>query len=98
MRIDLNNISLNGVEREDKTRKAGGKATSAPDVEDKTSLSVDTLSVSSLRPRPCQPRRFGRTRSTPCGKRSRTANTSPRRKRLPGQFWNRISVRRPRHH
>jgi negative regulator of flagellin synthesis FlgM len=48
MRIDLNNLSLNGVEREDKARKAGGKAPSAPSVEDKASLSVDTLSVSSL--------------------------------------------------
>jgi negative regulator of flagellin synthesis FlgM len=48
MRIDLNNISLPGLEREDKTRKAGSKAPSAPSVEDKTSLSVDTLSISSL--------------------------------------------------
>lgn len=50
MRIDLNNISLPGLDREDKTRKAGtgSKAPSAPSVEDKTSLSVDTLSISSL--------------------------------------------------
>ena len=48
MRIDLNNISLNGVERDDKTRKAGTKAPSTPNVEDKASLSVDTLSISSL--------------------------------------------------
>ena len=51
MRIDLNNISLPGLEREDKTRKAGSKAPSAPNVEDKTSLSVDTLSISSLEAR-----------------------------------------------
>ena len=48
MRIDLNNISLQGLERDDKTRKAGSKAPSAPSVEDKTSLSADTLSISSL--------------------------------------------------
>jgi negative regulator of flagellin synthesis FlgM len=48
MRIDLNNISLNGVERDDKAKKAGSKAPSAPGVEDKTSLSADALSVSSL--------------------------------------------------
>jgi negative regulator of flagellin synthesis FlgM len=51
MRIDLNNISLQGLERDDKTRKAGSKAPSNPDVEDKTSLSVDTLSISSLEAR-----------------------------------------------
>lgn len=48
MRIDLNNLLLNSVEREDKTRKASSKASSAPSVEDKASLSVDTVSVSSL--------------------------------------------------
>lgn len=48
MRIDLNNLLLNSVEREDKTRKSASKASSAPSVEDKASLSVDTLSVSSL--------------------------------------------------
>ena len=51
MRIDLNSILLNATERDDKTRNAGSKApsaTSAPSVEDKTSLSVDTLSISSL--------------------------------------------------
>ena len=48
MRIDLNNISLNGVERDDSTRKAGSKALSAPRIEDKASLSLDTLSISSL--------------------------------------------------
>ncbi len=51
MRIDLNNISLQGLERDDKTRKAGSKAPSTPNVEDKTSLSVDTLSISSLEAR-----------------------------------------------
>ena len=48
MRIDLNNISLNAVERDDKTRKASSKAPSTPNVEDKASLSVDALSISSL--------------------------------------------------
>ena len=51
MRIDLNNISLQGLERDDKTRKAGSKAPSTPNVEDKASLSVDTLSISSLETR-----------------------------------------------
>jgi flagellar biosynthesis anti-sigma factor FlgM len=48
MRIDLNNISLPGLDRDDKTRKAGSKPSSAPNVEDTTSLSVGTLSISSL--------------------------------------------------
>jgi negative regulator of flagellin synthesis FlgM len=48
MRIDLNNILMNGVEREGETRKARGKSPNAPNVQDKTSLSSDTLSVSSL--------------------------------------------------
>jgi len=48
MRIDLNNILMNGVEREGETRKARGKSPNAPNVEDKTSLSSDTLGVSSL--------------------------------------------------
>jgi negative regulator of flagellin synthesis FlgM len=48
MRIDLTNISFHGVEREDKTRKTGSKAPSTPNVEDKASLSVDSLSVSAL--------------------------------------------------
>lgn len=48
MRIDLNNISLQALEREDKARKAGSKAPGTSNVEDKTSLSVDTLSVNSL--------------------------------------------------
>ena len=42
------NISFQGLEPENKTRKAGSKAPSTPNVEDKASLSVDTLSVSSL--------------------------------------------------
>jgi flagellar biosynthesis anti-sigma factor FlgM len=48
MRIDLHNILMNGVEREGETRKARGKAANGPNVEDKTSLSSDTLNVSSL--------------------------------------------------
>jgi flagellar biosynthesis anti-sigma factor FlgM len=48
MRIDLTNISFQGVEPEQRARKAGSKAPSTPNVEDKASLSVDTLSVSSL--------------------------------------------------
>jgi len=35
MRIDLHNISLNEVERDDKARKAGNKAPTAPGVEDR---------------------------------------------------------------
>ena len=34
MRIDLNNILMNGVEREGETRKARGKSPNAPNVED----------------------------------------------------------------
>jgi len=49
MRIDLNSISLNSVEREEKPKKAAGKQSSAPSVEDKASLSVDTLNISSLK-------------------------------------------------
>ncbi len=53
MRIDLNRISLeqisqSKIEREDQARKASGKGPAAPNVEDKASLSVDALSVSSL--------------------------------------------------
>jgi len=48
MRIDLNHISLPELARDEKTRKAGAKAPSGPSVEDKTSLSADALSVSSL--------------------------------------------------
>ena len=49
MRIDLNNISFHGLEGDEKIRKAGSKAATAPSVEDKTSLSVDTLNISSLK-------------------------------------------------
>ncbi len=48
MRIDLNNIPLQPLEREEKARKAESKAPSAPNVEDKASLSVDTFNASSL--------------------------------------------------
>ena len=48
MRIDLNQIALNTVDHEAKAKKAGGKAPSAPSVEDKASLSADSLDVSSL--------------------------------------------------
>jgi len=49
MRIDLNSISLNSVEREDKLKKSGSKSPSAPTVEDTTSLSSDALSLSDLK-------------------------------------------------
>ena len=45
MRIDLNGISLNGMEREDKTKKTGAKPAGGASVEDKASLSTDTLSL-----------------------------------------------------
>jgi flagellar biosynthesis anti-sigma factor FlgM len=48
MRIDLNQIAPNSVDRELKAKKAGGKAPSTPSLEDKASLSTDSLSVSSL--------------------------------------------------
>jgi len=48
MRIDLNGASLNGVVREDKTKKVSNKPAEHPSVEDKSSLSQDTVSVSSL--------------------------------------------------
>jgi negative regulator of flagellin synthesis FlgM len=49
MRIDLNSISLNNIEREDKPKKAAGKQSSgAPNIEDRASLSSDALSISSL--------------------------------------------------
>jgi flagellar biosynthesis anti-sigma factor FlgM len=48
MRIDLNQIALNGVDREVKAKKAAAKAPSAPEVKDKASLSSDSLDVSSL--------------------------------------------------
>ena len=48
MRIDLTNIRFQGPESDAKTRKAGSKAPSTPNVEDKASLSTDALSISSL--------------------------------------------------
>ena len=48
MRIDLNHISLQDLARDEKTRKAGVKTSGTPNVEDKTSLSGDTLNISSL--------------------------------------------------
>lgn len=48
MRIDLTNVRFQGLERDDKTRKAGSKAASTPNVEDKASLSTDALSISAL--------------------------------------------------
>ena len=48
MRIDLNHISLQDLARDEKTRKAGVKTSGTPNVEDKTSLSADTQSISSL--------------------------------------------------
>jgi len=48
MRIDLNQLSLGNVEREDKARKASGKGQGAPAVEDKASFSSDSLNLSSL--------------------------------------------------
>jgi negative regulator of flagellin synthesis FlgM len=48
MRIDLTNVRFQGLERDDKTRKAGSKAPSTPNVEDTASLSSDALSISSL--------------------------------------------------
>ena len=48
MRIDLSGVSLNGVPSDDKTKKVSDKAARATSVEDKASLSVDTVSISSL--------------------------------------------------
>jgi negative regulator of flagellin synthesis FlgM len=48
MRIDLNHITLQDLAREEKTRKAGLKSPGSPSIEDKTSLSADTQSISSL--------------------------------------------------
>jgi negative regulator of flagellin synthesis FlgM len=48
MRIDLTNIRFQGLERDDKAKKAGSKTASAPNVEDTASLSTDALSVSAL--------------------------------------------------
>ena len=52
MRIDLNIAQLSGMERDDNTaRKPGSKASSATSIEDTTSLSTDSVSLSSLETR-----------------------------------------------
>jgi len=48
MRIDLNPISLNNVEREEKSKKAAGKHSGAANIEDKATLSSDSLDTSAL--------------------------------------------------
>ena len=48
MRIDLNSISLNNIEREDKTKKAAGKHSEAANIEDKATLSSDSLDTTTL--------------------------------------------------
>jgi negative regulator of flagellin synthesis FlgM len=48
MRIDLNSISLNNIEREDKAKKAAGKQSGAANIEDKATLSSDSLDTSAL--------------------------------------------------
>jgi flagellar biosynthesis anti-sigma factor FlgM len=48
MRIDLNHITLQDLARDEKSRKTGLKNPSAPNVEDKTSLSADTKGIASL--------------------------------------------------
>ena len=48
MRIDLNSISLNNIEREDKAKKAAGKHSSAANIEDKATLSSDSLDTTAL--------------------------------------------------
>lgn len=51
MRIDLSNeVSLNGLQRGNKAQKTtSGKAAAGHNVEDRTDLSLDTLSIASLR-------------------------------------------------
>jgi len=49
MRIDLNSISLNNIEREDKTKKAAGKHSGTANIEDKATLSSDSLDISALK-------------------------------------------------
>jgi flagellar biosynthesis anti-sigma factor FlgM len=51
MRIDLNHISLPDLARDEKTRKAGAKSNSASSVEDTTTLSADSNSISALQAR-----------------------------------------------
>jgi flagellar biosynthesis anti-sigma factor FlgM len=48
MRIDLNEVSLNGLQRESKAQKTSGKASGTPNVKDQIDLSLDTVRVSSL--------------------------------------------------
>jgi negative regulator of flagellin synthesis FlgM len=48
MRIDLNSISLNNVEREEKPKKASGKQSGAANIEDKATLSSEALDITSL--------------------------------------------------
>ena len=48
MRIDLNNISLSNIEREEKSKKAAGKHSGAANIEDKATLSSDSLDTSTL--------------------------------------------------
>jgi flagellar biosynthesis anti-sigma factor FlgM len=50
MRIDLNHISLPDLAGDEKTRKAGPKSVGAS-IEDTTSLSADSRSISSLQAR-----------------------------------------------
>jgi len=48
MRIDLNSISLNNIEREEKPKKAAGKQSGAGNIEDKATLSSEALDISTL--------------------------------------------------
>jgi negative regulator of flagellin synthesis FlgM len=48
MRIDLNSISLNNIEREDKPKKAAGKQSGGANIEDKATLSSGSLDTSAL--------------------------------------------------
>jgi negative regulator of flagellin synthesis FlgM len=48
MRIDLNSISLNNIEREEKPKKAAGKQSGGANIEDKATLSSGSLNTSAL--------------------------------------------------
>lgn len=48
MRVDLNPISLNNIEREEKSKKAAGKQSGTANIEDKATLSSDALDTSAL--------------------------------------------------
>jgi len=48
MRIDLNPISLNNIEREEKAKKSAGKQSGGANIEDKATLSSDSLNTSTL--------------------------------------------------